>query len=37
MRVIDYFFNINFKEESFKKNKIKNIYRSSNYLNYYLN
>ena len=35
MRVIDYFFNINFRGESFKKNKMGNIYRSNNYLNYY--
>ena len=36
MRAINYSFNINSKEESLKKNKIRNIYRSNNYLNYYL-
>ena len=28
-------FNINFKGKSLEKNKIKNIYRSNNYFNYY--
>ena len=37
MRAINYLFNINFKRKSFKKNKIENIYRNSNYLDYYLN